>query len=269
MMNGEGEVPILEVRGLSCVRNGKTILKNINFRIKRGEYVSLPGPNGAGKSTLLKCLTRIFPMDSRSSFLLSGEETARFSDRKLAQKMAYVPQAQTGNFPFTVRQFIEAARYSRQSPWENTRAADWKETEKALGVTNLTALAERELSTLSGGELQRVWLAGAIAQETEILLLDEVTSQMDYRIREETLALLRRLNRDLGKTVIAVTHDINEAARNADRILALKDGILYFDGKTADFLNERTLAELYGTPFLLLSSPELPHPAVFSRPGKD
>lgn len=265
-MNGEAETPILEVCDLKCARSGKTILENVSFRIFRGEYVSIPGPNGAGKSTLLKCLTRIFSIDSQSRVFLSGEDAGELSARRLAQKIAYVPQAQTGNFPFTVRQFVESARYSRQSLWDDTRATDSAATEKALAATALNAFADRELSTLSGGELQRVWLAGAIAQETELLLLDEATSQMDYCVREETLELLKRLNRELGKTILAVTHDVNEAARNAGRILALKNGRLYFDGKTVDFLNEETLLGLYETPFFLIRDPRLPRPAVFSRP---
>ncbi len=268
-MDDGSDAFILEVCGLKCERSGKIILDGVNFRIARGEYVSLSGPNGAGKSTLLKCLMRILPIDSQSRIFLSGEDSGRFSARKLARKIAYVPQAQTGNFPFTVRQFVEAARYSRQSLWENTRAADLATAETALAATGLELFANRELSTLSGGELQRVWLAGAIAQETDILLLDEITSQMDYRVREETLELLKRLNREFGKTILVITHDVNEAARNANRILALKNGTLYFDGKTDDFLNEKTLFGLYETPFLLLRDPHLPRPAVLPFRGTD
>lgn len=252
------------VAGLTCQRGEKRILEDISFTLNQGDFAAILGPNGAGKSTLLKCLMRILPVEKASS-TLGGKNLFQFSVRELARHIAYVPQAQTQNFPITVQHFIEAARYAHQSPWDRLSTEDKTVCNNALTATGMEHFAERELATLSGGELQRVWLAGALAQETEILLLDEAVSQMDYRARKETLSLLRKLNREQNKTILMITHDINEAVQNANRILALKEGELIFDGKTSDFLTETQLENVFDTEFLLISTPQLPFPAVMLK----
>jgi len=257
--------PFFEISGLTCSRSGKTILSDVGFTLQKGEFVALVGQNGAGKSTLLKCLTRILPTEPPFLAALEGRNLAEFTPRELARKIAYVPQAQTQNFPFTVRQFIEAARYAHQSPWDVLTSADRALCENALIQTGLNELADRELSTLSGGELQRVWLAGALAQNAEFLLLDEAFSQMDYRVRAGIFALLHRLNREKGKTILFITHEINEAVQNADRILALKAGKLAFDGPNAEFLTDDWLETVFETSFLRIPHPELPFQVVLPQ----
>lgn len=260
----ESPADLLTVRELTCVRGGKTILEQIGFTIRKGDFASLVGPNGAGKSTLLKCLMGIFPVES-GSIQLQGTDFFRLTARETARRVAYVPQAQSQNFPFTVQHFVEAARYAHQSPWDAASREDRQLCAQALEETGLKELANRELSTLSGGELQRVWLAGALAQNAELLLLDETTSQMDYRAREETNALLRRLNRERGRTILTVTHDLNEAARNADRILALRNGRLQFDGPTQNFLSANVLEPLYETRFWLIPAEGLRFPVILPK----
>ncbi|MDO4628274.1 MAG: ABC transporter ATP-binding protein [Planctomycetia bacterium] len=257
--------PVLgNVTELTCQLDGKIILAKVTFSVKKGDFTAILGPNGAGKSTLLKCLMRILPTESGIA-TLGGKNLSQFSSCELARYVAYVPQAQMQNFPITVRHFIEASRYAYQSPWDALSPADKTACEYAMTVTDLENLADRELRTLSGGELQRVWIAGALAQETEILLLDEAVSQMDYRARKETLSLLRQLNREQGKTILMITHDLNEAVQNANRILALKEGKLIFDGVTADFLTEKQLETVFDTEFVLISDPRLPFPAVMLK----
>ncbi|MBR0190740.1 MAG: ABC transporter ATP-binding protein [Thermoguttaceae bacterium] len=254
--------PFFEISDLTCVRGGKTILSGVGFTLRKGEVAALLGQNGAGKSTLLKCIMRLLPAETSFRATLEGRDLAELSARELAQKIVYVPQIQTQSFPFTVRQFIEAARYAHQSPWNVLTSADRALCEKVLAQTGLSDFADRPLSTLSGGELQRVWLAGALAQNGEILLLDEAFSQMDYRNRAEIFALLHQLNREEEKTILFITHEINEAVQNANRILTLKSGKLLFDGTTADFLASDWLETTFETSFLRIPHPELPFPAV-------
>ncbi len=264
------ESPLLDVSRMSCVFDGKAILSEVSFSLRKGDFVSLLGPNGAGKSTLLKGFLHQMPLTAASRILLEGEDLFRIPPRTLARKIAYVPQAQAQvqNFSFTVRYFVETARYAYRSAWELSSTEDKKKCERALAETGLQDFASRDVSTLSGGELQRVWLAGAIAQDADILLLDEITSQMDYRSRVETFRLLERLNQTFGKTILCVTHDINEAAQHAGRILALKDGRLVFDGRSPEFLNTEVLSKIYDTEFTLLHSPDLTFPAAFPTSRK-
>ena len=257
-MNSE----FFQISDLTCVRGGKTILSGVGFTLRKGEFAALLGQNGAGKSTLLKCIMRLLPAETSFRATLEGRDLAELSARELAQKIVYVPQVQTQNFPFTVREFIEAARYAHQSPWSVLTSADRALCEKVLTQTGLDEFADRSLSTLSGGELQRVWLAGALAQNGKILLLDEAFSQMDYRNRTEIFALLHQLNCEEEKTILFITHEINEAVQNANRILGLKAGTLIFDGSTAEFLAEDWPEAIFETSFLRIPHPDLPFPAV-------
>lgn len=257
-MNSE----FFQISDLTCVRGGKTILSGVGFQLQKGDFTALLGQNGAGKSTLLKCIMRLLPAETSFRATLEGRNLAELSARELAQKIVYVPQVQTQNFPFTVREFIEAARYAHQSPWSVLTSADRALCEKVLTQTGLDEFADRSLSTLSGGELQRVWLAGALAQNGKILLLDEAFSQMDYRNRTEIFALLHQLNCEEEKTILFITHEINEAVQNANRILGLKAGTLIFDGSTAEFLAEDWPEAIFETSFLRIPHPDLPFPAV-------
>jgi len=257
---------LLRVEDLKCVQGGKTLLQNVRFTIRRGDLLSLLGPNGAGKSTLLKCLMQLLPTASETRLFLEGKPLRSLTAREIARKIAYIPQSHGQNFPFTVRHFVEAARYAHETFLETASEISRRLCARALEETDLVPLADRQLSTLSGGELQRVRIAGALAQDAELLLLDEVTSQMDYRSREETAQLLLRLNREWGKTILMVTHDINEAARCADRILALRSGKLAFDGKLKDFLQESVLSAIFETPFHFLRSPYFHAPVVMPTP---
>lgn len=263
---GELEERLLRIEDLKCVQGGKMLLQNVSFTVRRGEFVSLLGPNGAGKSTLLKCVMQLMPAASGTRIFLEEKPLSRLSIREIARKIAYIPQKQGQDFPFTVRHFVEAARYAHENFLETSSENSRRLCARALEETDLVSLADRELSTLSGGELQRVRIAGALAQDAELLLLDEVTSQMDYHAREETVRLLLRLNREWGRTILTVTHDINEAVRCAGRILALRAGELCFDGRPEDFLQESVLSAIFETPFHFLRSPYFHAPVVMPTP---
>lgn len=253
----------LQVRNLSCVLSGQKILEEITFTIHAGEFVSLVGPNGGGKSTLLKCLMRIHPTTRSSQIFLEGRSLSTLTQKELAQKIAYVPQIQPQPFAFSVRELIQMSRYAHLQPWETLRSEDAQWCDWALERTRLQKFASRSLQTLSGGELQRVWIAAALAQNAEMLLLDESVSQLDYQFQVETAELLQTLHRQDGKTILLVTHDLNDATRDSEKILALRGGKLLFDESPPTFLQEMKLRKVYGVDFSFLPIPERDCPLVF------
>lgn len=256
----------LNVTHLSCKIGRKTILADISCAVGQGEMISVVGPNGAGKSTFLRTIMAMLPASS-GTVTLRGQDVARLARKEIARAVAYVPQVTQQLFPFTVRHFVQMARYPHLSAWAGLAAEDAAFCEDVLAQTSMTEFADRTLDTLSGGELQRVWIAGAVAQSAEMLLLDEAVSQMDYRFQNQTAGLLRRLNLEQGKTVLQVTHDVNRAALESRRILAFSGGRLVFDGSPREFMTPQVLEAVYGVPLALMRVPELDFPLVVPQMG--
>lgn len=249
MISAASEVtPIMEVRNLSCSFAGKTILSDISFDILKGEFAAVVGPNGAGKSTLLKCLGGLAPLAGGSVAVL-GEPTASMSACRIARSIAWLHQNGAADMPYTVRQFAMLSRY----PWRPVLSGESDEdrviVEKMLKRAGADKYADRVLSTLSGGERQRALLAAALAQETEILFLDEPASFLDYSSQAEMLELIEAASSE-GKTIVMVTHDINMALHGADRIIALKGGGLVWNGAAEDFLSCGMMNDIFGTDFV-------------------
>lgn len=262
----ENGFPLLKVERMTCGFGGKRILEEVSCEIGQGEMVSVVGPNGAGKSTFLRALLGMIPVET-GSISLCGTPVQKLSRKDIARRMAYVPQVVTQVFPFTVRHFVESARYPHLSPWSGIAPEEEAFCEEILIRTGMAEFSSRTLDTLSGGELQRVWIAGAVAQSAEVMLLDEALSQMDYRFQETTAALLARLNRAEGKTIVQVTHDVNRAAIESRRILAFSAGRLIFDGPPQDFMNVDVLQNVYGVRFTMIEVPSLMFPVVMPMPG--
>ena len=260
---GENErvAPVLAIRDLSCTLSRRAILQGVSFSVEAGEYLSLVGPNGAGKSTLLRCLVRLLAVSEKSEILLAGKRLESLSQREIARRIAYIPQALPQSFAFTVRHFVQMGRYAYQTRWGALTAEDEAICRDAMAQTGIEALENRAVDTLSGGELQCVALAAALAQEAEILMLDETFSQLDYRFRQRFADLLCQLNR-AGKTILLVSHDLNYAAMDAQRILALAEGRVVYDGVPAEFLCAETLQKIYRVPFSLIQTAENSLPVV-------
>jgi len=239
---------IIELDGLGWTIGGRPILSDLSLRVRGGEYLSVVGPNGAGKSTLLKCLAGVV-CDWTGGYRLAGRSFAAWSPRERARRLGYVPQADGRPLPFTAFEFVLQARYPHVRPLGDFSAHDRAQARAALAAADAAELSGRALDTLSGGERQRIFIAAALAQEADILLLDEPATFLDYRHQAETDALLRRLHREQGLTLISVTHDLNRALPASDRVLALRGGRLLFDGPPADFLAGDRLRELYGIAF--------------------
>ena len=243
--------PILDVRNLTFTVGRKTILDRITFSVNEGDYVSVIGPNGAGKTSLIRCLNRINRIAS-GTISVAGTPLHELDQRELARIMSYVPQADGRDAPFSVYDFVLMGRYPHRSALSGLRREDHDAVEAALASTHIEALAERSLATLSGGEQQKVFIAAALAQEAKILLLDEPTTFLDYRHQVEVRALLHRLNREQGITIIAVTHDADAAVFSSHRVLALKHGALIFDGTPDALLDPEVLENIYDTAFRIV-----------------
>ncbi|MBN2717033.1 MAG: ABC transporter ATP-binding protein [Deltaproteobacteria bacterium] len=251
----------LAVSGLSISLDGKAVLKNVAFNVNRGEWISITGRNGAGKSTLLKCLMRILKMET-GDVVLNGNPIALISQRSLARQVAYVPQA-TGRFsPFTVFEHVMLARYPHLRPFAAPSRRDRDIVMHNLAEAGLSELADRTVSTLSGGERQKVYLAQAFAQGADVLLLDEPNTFLDPKCAAEVLHLLKVANQDRGTTILSVTHDINSAAVISDRIMALKSGEVVFMGAPFEFMAPPVLSDVFSASFSFVSHPETGMPLV-------
>ncbi len=257
---------IIEIENFSFSINNKRILKDISLSIKQGEYVSIVGPNGAGKTTLIKCINRIL-RNGTGVIKLAGKNIGEYRQKDLARITSYVPQANGHHFSFTVREFIMMGRYPYISPFSSTGPEDETAVERAIEITGTKKWADRLITTLSGGERQKVLIAAALAQDARVLLLDEPITFLDPGYQDEIYAILKSINHDCGITIVSATHDINSAVLHSKKIIALKGGSLCFCGPPGDIMNNDKLFELYGKTFSLIDHPETGIPIIL--PGGD
>ena len=235
--------PRLELVGGGVERSGRWLLRDVDLAVEPSTLTSVVGPNGAGKSTLLRLLSGAWTL-TEGRALLDGADLAGLPRRQAARRVAYVPQSVRPSFEFTVREFVTLGRYPHESRLFGTRSADRGWIDRCLGDTDVQALAERRVTTLSGGELQRVLMARCLATEAEVLLLDEPTSNLDLAHGLDLLGLARRLAHE-GRSVVLVLHDLNAAARFADRVAVLNGGALVAEGPPAKVLNPDLLRRVF------------------------
>jgi iron complex transport system ATP-binding protein len=236
--------PALEFAAVNFAYHRARALDGVSFRVAPGEMVGLLGPNGAGKSTILKLAAGTL-RPSAGRVCLLGDEASRLSRREAARRVAVVPQEFTIQFPYTVRQIVEMGRTPRLKLLGTLGADDHAAVDAALATTNIAYLADRVFNELSGGERQRVLLALALAQEGQVLLLDEPTAHLDIRWQIEALELLRRLNAERGLTIVAALHDLNLAARYFSRLILLNKRVIA-DGPPSRALEQELLGAVYG-----------------------
>ncbi len=253
--------PIIQIENLSIALSGTPILKDVSLSIERGEYISIIGPNGAGKTTLVKCIAGIY-RDWTGTIQIDGKSFGSYDSKSLARLQSYVPQAEGRSNPLTITEFVTMGRYPHLSAFTTLNAADHAAIDKAINRAGLAPFRHRKMNTLSGGERQMAFIAAALAQGSNILLLDEPSTFLDYRHQAEVAAILKSACRENGITVIAVHHDINTAAASSNRILALKDGTLALGGTPEEIVNSQTLEKIYGTPFQCLEHSG--HPIVIA-----
>lgn len=245
---------------LDCHIGKLWVLKDVSLKVTRGEYLMLAGPNGAGKTTLLKCLGGLW--GRRLNVGVLGQPLHKYPRRELAKLIGYVPQYSVWDGSFTVAEFVMLGRYPYLQAFGTPSATDKAVVARMLDFTGLTRLAENRLANLSGGERQKVFIAAALAQQSQLLLLDEPTTFLDPRHEAEISELVLHINREYGVTIITVTHDINAAAVNAHRIVALKDGRIAFDGTARNFMHNDVLTRIYDKTFVFAAHPQTGIPMV-------
>ena len=228
-----------------CVEYGKKeVLRGLTLDIPRGKVVTLIGQNGCGKSTLLKTVSKaVTPRQGEVVFL--DRKLSAYPPRRLAQKIAYLAQVHESPPDIDVRTLVSYGRFPYSRFGRGMTAEDSRIIDRALSLTGLTDLSDRILSTLSGGERQRAWIAMTIAQEPEILILDEPTTYLDVSYQVEVLELIRRLNRELGITIVMVLNDINLAARYSDCLAAIRGGVLFAAGTPDEMVTEKNLHDIF------------------------
>ena len=231
-------------QGSGAQEAGHYVLNGVSIEVKRGSIVGLLGPNGSGKTTLLRIVSGILaPLAGR--VLIGGQPIDQLTRRELARRIAVVPQETHSTFDFSVMDMVLMGRYPHLGPFELEGAADQAIAREALTATGTAALEARAFATLSGGEKQRVIIASALAQASEMLLLDEPTAALDLGYQFEIAALLRRLNAERGTTMIVSTHDLNLAAALCEHIVLLKSGRVLAHGATKDTLTAENIRWLY------------------------
>ncbi|HHV55949.1 MAG TPA: iron chelate uptake ABC transporter family permease subunit [Firmicutes bacterium] len=271
---GESAAPVLEAIGVKTVLGGRPILHGVSLSIAPGELVAIIGPNGAGKSTLLRTLAGLLPL-AGGEVRVGGVSLDKLSRRQLSRRVAFVPQAPDFRFELTVAGVVALGRYAHQSWWGGERPGDREAVARALAYTGLEGYGNRPVTTLSGGEAQRVVLAQALAQEAPFLLLDEPTAHLDLNYQVEIMALLDALRRpgpDRGgrpraaKAILVVMHDLNLAAAWCDRLILLSAGVVVREGRPEHVLEPSLLEEIYGTPVFVETNRSTGRPQVFVMP---
>lgn len=250
---------LLQAQALTAGYGDSTVLRGLDLTVAAGRITAIVGANACGKSTLLRSLSRLLAPRA-GHVVLDGRDLHRIPPRELARTLGLLPQSPIAPEGITVAELVSRGRHPHHGLLSRWSPGDDQAVAEALDATQTADLAERPVDELSGGQRQRVWIAMALAQQTDLLLLDEPTTFLDISHQVEVLDLLIDLNRARGTTIVMVLHDLNLAARYADLLVAMKDGGLYAHGTPAEVLTEGTVRAVFG-----LESRVVPDP-ISGRP---
>lgn len=244
----------IEVDTLSLAYGSAPVLEQLSLSIPAGKITVLAGPNGCGKSTLLRAFRRLHK-PSAGRVLIETMNIAEFSEKHLARQIGLLSQSPSAPGDMTVEELVRLGRYPHQTmlqPWsrEDERALD-----EAMAGTGVTHLRHRHLMSLSGGQLQRVWIAMVLAQETDIICLDEPVNHLDMAHQIDCLELVRDLNKEFGRTVVLVLHDLNLAARYADQLVFLQHGKVAASGTPDELMTEANIAQIFSVDCTVITDP--------------
>ncbi|MFC9603749.1 ABC transporter ATP-binding protein [Streptomyces niveus] len=266
----ESGVSRLAAHELTLAYDDRTVVHDLELAVPDGRVTVIVGPNACGKSTTLRALGRLLKPKS-GSVLLDGAELASIPTRRIAQSIGLLPQSPVAPEAITVADLVSRGRQPHQRWWQQWSEEDERAVTDAMARTDVTELAERSVDELSGGQRQRVWIAMALAQETDLLLLDEPTTFLDIAHQVEVLDLVRRLNHEQGRTVVIVLHDLNQAARYADHLVAMKEGRIVAEGAPGEIVTAELVREVFGLESVVVPDPVTGSPLVVPgapyRPG--
>ncbi|MDM5339919.1 ABC transporter ATP-binding protein [Fictibacillus enclensis] len=234
----------LHAENLTVTYGERDIVKNLGVSIPDGQITAIIGPNGCGKSTLLKTLSRILNPKTGMVYL-DGKGISKEPTKKIAQKMAILPQSPDAPEGLTVGELVSYGRFPYQKGLGKLTKKDYEVIDWGLQVTGIHEFKDRPVDALSGGQRQRVWIAMALAQETDIILLDEPTTYLDMCHQLEVLELLDHLNRVEKRTIVMVIHDLNHAARFAHHMVAMKDGSIQNEGTPEEVMTRQVLRNVF------------------------
>ncbi|EHK82754.1 ABC transporter ATP-binding protein [Rhodococcus pyridinivorans] len=239
----------------------RTVVENLDLQVPPGRITCIVGANACGKSTLLRSMSRLLSPRG-GHVLLDGKDVHRLPAKKLARTLGLLPQSPIAPEGIVVADLVGRGRHPHQRVLSRWSREDDAAVADALAATHTTELAERSVDELSGGQRQRVWIAMVLAQQTDLLLLDEPTTFLDVSHQVEVLDLLTDLNRDRGTTIVMVLHDLNLAARYADHLVAMADGSIYVSGDPSDVLTGETVKAVFGLDSRVISDPVSGKPLV-------
>jgi len=235
----------LKIRSLDFGYFKENILKEVSFTAKSGEVMGIVGPNGSGKTTLLKCIRKAL-VPRKGKIMIDGEDIMGWERSEIAKYFAVVPQNTNISFPFTVLEIVMMGRIPHLKRMQSESEKDIEVVKRAMRMTAIDRLYYRYVNNLSGGEVQRVVIARALAQEPKILLLDEPTSNLDINHQFETMKLIRDLARKEGMIVVIISHDLNLSMRYCDNLILLKEGKVFSSGSPESVLTKENIRNVYG-----------------------
>jgi iron complex transport system ATP-binding protein len=254
----------LSVDTLTLGYGDRTVISGLSLDVAAGQVTAIVGANACGKSTLLRSMSRLLP-PRKGQVLLDGKQVHRLPAKALARTLGLLPQSPIAPEGITVGDLVGRGRTPHQGVFSRWSQGDDVAVAAALDATGTADLVDRPVDELSGGQRQRVWIAMALAQETDLLLLDEPTTFLDVSHQVEVLDLLTDLNRSRGTTVVMVLHDLNLAARYADHLVALAAGTVHAAGSPAEVLTEETVQAVFGLESLVITDPTSGKPLMLPR----
>jgi iron complex transport system ATP-binding protein len=256
---------MLAARGLRLGYDDRTVVDDLDVDIPDGGLTVIVGPNASGKSTLLKALARTLTPSAGTVFL-DGAPIRSYRSKAVARRIAMLPQNPIAPEGITVRDLVSRGRFPHQDVWHPSSGDDRRAVKDALEQTNTLDLADRSVDALSGGQRQRVWIAMVLAQETDVVLLDEPTTFLDIAHQYDVLELAASLHA-AGRTVVAVLHDLNQAARYASNVIAMDQGRIVAEGPADLVVTAELVERVFGLSCVVIPDPETGTPLVVPRAG--
>lgn len=264
MSISDNSVHELKTDGLYAGYDGKTIISDVNITVPMNKISVILGANGCGKSTLLKTFARLLKPE-QGSILLDGKSIFEIPSKTLAQTLGLLPQSPVVPEGIRVTDLVARGRFPYRKLFGGMQKEDFAAVEEALELMGITKLSDRCVDELSGGQRQRVWIALALAQQTDILLLDEPTTYLDIAYQVEILDLLMELNRKKHTTIVMVLHDINLSARYADYIFAMHNGRLEAQGSPSEVISSELIRSIYGLDCQIIKDPVSGTPLIVPK----